>query len=482
MDAPSPPAAEHKSFFIRGRLGALSGAAAERLAAAGGDVALLIDRDGVICDLALSNDAVVADAAETWLDRPWLETVTVDSRAKVRQLLADALSGRRPQWREINLITGRKESLLVRFTAVEAGPEGEVIVIGRDSRDMMAMQQRLIEAQQAAERDYARLRDAEFRYRLLFRMSQEAVLIVDGATRKVMEANPAAERLMGPSAPLVGTLFPRLFGEAGEEAAAGLLAVALASSRPAGAEARLPRGAKTLSASASAFRQGRVTHILVRLGGGEGEETAEQRLRAALERIPDPFVVTDADLKIRTANGAFLDLVRLGADQAVAQPLSRFLAGPGAQRNLVQDSLRTHGALRNFGAILRSAFGDEEDVEISAVAVPDGDQTTYGMTFRLVSRRIAAPAPAREPPALRRSVQQLTQLVGRVAMKDLVRETTDLVEKLCIEAALELTKDNRASAAEVLGLSRQSLYSKMHRFGLGNLDGGDEDARSDRRS
>ena len=60
---------------------------------------------------------------------------------------------------------------------------------------------------------------------------------------------------------------------------------------------------------------------------------------------------------------------------------------------------------------------------------------------------------------------------GRVSLKDLVRETTDVVERLCIEAALELTKNNRASAAEVLGLSRQSLYSKLHRFGLGNLAG-----------
>ena len=54
-----------------------------------------------------------------------------------------------------------------------------------------------------------------------------------------------------------------------------------------------------------------------------------------------------------------------------------------------------------------------------------------------------------------------------------MRETTDVIEKLCIEAALELTGDNRASAAEMLGLSRQSLYSKLRRFGLG--DGGDAD-------
>ena len=50
-----------------------------------------------------------------------------------------------------------------------------------------------------------------------------------------------------------------------------------------------------------------------------------------------------------------------------------------------------------------------------------------------------------------------------------MRETTDLIERLCIEAALELTQDNRASAAEMLGLSRQSLYVKLRRYGLGDL-------------
>jgi len=38
-----------------------------------------------------------------------------------------------------------------------------------------------------------------------------------------------------------------------------------------------------------------------------------------------------------------------------------------------------------------------------------------------------------------------------------------------IEAALELTGDNRASAAEMLGLSRQSLYVKLRRFGMSDV-------------
>jgi DNA-binding NtrC family response regulator len=52
----------------------------------------------------------------------------------------------------------------------------------------------------------------------------------------------------------------------------------------------------------------------------------------------------------------------------------------------------------------------------------------------------------------------MTKLVGKVPLKDLVRETTDIIERLCIEAALQISENNRASAADMLGLSRQSLY------------------------
>ena len=74
---------------------------------------------------------------------------------------------------------------------------------------------------------------------------------------------------------------------------------------------------------------------------------------------------------------------------------------------------------------------------------------------------------------LPRSASELTELVGRLPLRDIVRETTDLIEQLCIEAALDLTGDNRASAAEMLGLSRQSLYIKLRRFGIKDTPGDD---------
>ena len=95
----------------------------------------------------------------------------------------------------------------------------------------------------------------------------------------------------------------------------------------------------------------------------------------------------------------------------------------------------------------------------------------YGFTIRNVARRLRdAAATTRDVP---RSVDQLTELVGRMSLKDIVRESTDLIERLCIEAALAYTSDNRASAAEILGVSRQSLYSKLHRHGLANTTSDD---------
>jgi DNA-binding NtrC family response regulator len=97
----------------------------------------------------------------------------------------------------------------------------------------------------------------------------------------------------------------------------------------------------------------------------------------------------------------------------------------------------------------------------------EGETPLYAFVIRPIGRRLRDLPPGSQ--GLPRSVEQLTDLVGRMSLKDIVRETTDLIERLCIEAALNYTSDNRASAAEILGLSRQSLYSKLHRHGLGNL-------------
>jgi transcriptional regulator PpsR len=65
----------------------------------------------------------------------------------------------------------------------------------------------------------------------------------------------------------------------------------------------------------------------------------------------------------------------------------------------------------------------------------------------------------------------IMDLVGSTTLKEIVAETTDVVEKMCIETAVELTNNNRVAAAEMLGLSRQSLYVKLRKYGLLSREG-----------
>jgi len=68
------------------------------------------------------------------------------------------------------------------------------------------------------------------------------------------------------------------------------------------------------------------------------------------------------------------------------------------------------------------------------------------------------------------NMSNIVELVGSSTLKDIVSETTDVIEKICIETAIELTRNNRVAAAEMLGLSRQSLYVKLRKYGMLSKD------------
>jgi transcriptional regulator PpsR len=128
----------------------------------------------------------------------------------------------------------------------------------------------------------------------------------------------------------------------------------------------------------------------------------------------------------------------------------------------------TDSPLQLFSTVLRTETGMLIDVELSAVQALVNDQIVIVMFIRDISRRIDNRQTT--DVHLPRSIEQITGRVGRMPLKQLVRESTDVIEALCVEAALKLTKDNRAAAAELLGLSRQSLYTKLKRFDIGDSE------------
>ncbi len=463
-------------------LGPLDPDAAATLITAASDIALIIDDRGLIQDLAFNSERLAMDleGSENWLGQPWAETVTVESRGKIEALLRQANAGAPARWRHVNHVSPRGTQVPVLYSTVQLADKGSVVAFGRDLTDISELQQRLVDAQQSMERDYSRLRHVETRYRLLFEMSAEAVLILDAATLKVVEANPAARDLFGENwKRVLGRAFQDAFDPESQQGIQALLAGIRALGRAEEVRVRLLEGAREVTVTGSLFRQESSSLFLVRIVPTAGEVAAAMpeaklQLLKVIENAPDGFVVVGADERIIAANAAFCDMVQLPSEeQARGEMLDRWLGRPGVDLDVLLANLRQRGSVRLFATVLRGAFGDTVDVEVSAVSVVNGGQPCFGFAIRNVGRRMPPPGAGAAGPTLPRelprSVEQLTELVGRVSLKELVREATDVIEKLCIEAALELTGDNRASAAEMLGLSRQSLYVKLRRYGLGDL-------------
>lgn len=454
-------------------LGDLDADAAAALISAAADIALILDESGIIRDVAFSNEELAGEFAahESWLGQPWIETVAKDSRPKVEELTrrGGAVGGR---WRHVNQVSTAGASVPILYSTAPIGNAGRIVVFGRDLRPVSRLQQRLVEVQQSMERDYSRLRQAETRYRLLFQMSPDPVLVLDGTTQRVTEANPAAMRLFGKDQRRsVGRPIAEAFAADSRAVVQSLLASVRAAGRGDDVTARLAEDNAEVTVSASTFRQEGTLLFLVRIAMPEATMVAlapaKSKLLKLVDAVPDAFVVTGPDGRIITANAAFIEMVEASNEEQVrSEPLDRWLGTQDVESEVLFGHLRNRGSVRLYASVLRGEHGARTEVEISAVTVMHGGKPCFGFAMRDVGPRVR-PATVGARPT--RSVEQLTELIGRVPLKDLVREATDAIERLCIEAALELSGDNRASAAEMLGLSRQSLYVKLRRYGLGDL-------------
>lgn len=479
-------------------IGDLDARVANRLLGTASDVVLVLDRDAVVLDLHIPDEQLAGLLGSGWRGRAWRELVTVEGRDKIDALLADARAGQPARWRQVNHAVAGRDDVPVSYTALVLNEEAPgprkpaLLALGRDLRPTAQLQRRLVDAQQAMERDYWRFREAETRYRTLFQTAPEAVLIADGLSLKVLEANPAAENLFGRGpGRLAGAALMGLF-EAGSQAR---LQPLLAATRGGALDATLERTRVRLTAGAAApadaefevsvavFRQQQSVQLLLRVRAAAAAAAAGRRgtrgavansadghghghlLEAYERQTADALAFTDAQGRILRANAAFATLAQLASpDAARGELLDRWLGRTGVELSVLLTNLRNTDVVAAFPTVLRGEVGIEHEVEVSATRLDAGATPALAFAIRDIGRRMEGSE--RSVATLGRSPGELTELVGRVPMKDIVAETAEVIEQLCIETALQMTHNNRALAAQFLGLSRQSLYVKLRRYGL----------------
>lgn len=441
------------------------------------DVTLLLDLEGVIREATISA-AVSQEGVEGWLGRPWGETVGDVGGEKVRRMLDDARAGGVSAFRQVNQRLPSGVEIPIEYTTVLLGGRAGLLAIGKSLQAVADLQSRFVAAQQTMERDYWKLREVETRYRLLFQATGEAILVLHADTLMIADANPAAHKALGIDAeqlqaaggrnvltylqPQERESFQLMLARVREQGKAPASVLRLGGDR----KPWTVRASLTTSSPDALF----LLHLsplgLPESNRAEGDAVSIEEL---VERMPDGFVLIDQDGIVRRTNHAFLGMIQVGANRSVlGERLARWLWRPGADLTVLLANVRQHGSIRLFTTTLHGELGSDTEVEISAAGIAGTQQQYVGVIFRDVGRRIDTSDSDR---GLRHELGAIAEKIGKVPLRTLVKDAVGVVERQYIREALDLANGNRTVTAELLGLSRQSLYAKLNRY---NIDGGTE--------
>ena len=404
------------------------------------------------------------------------DILTEESQRKFDLRIADIGNKTRgPLAMELNHVSPQNWEFPVRYAVHQISQDGSLLMMGRDLRPIAEVQQQLVAAQLALERDYEAQREVDTRYRVLMEVMRDPIVLVSMSSGRITDLNPAAAALLGGTrVELVGAAVAQEFDGRRRGEFLDYMSSTASSEGAVPVELTARRSQRRLLLTPTMFRAGGERVLLCQIDLADkvvapADDLAENLARLYHEGV-DGIVFADAEGVIRAANEAFLNLTDAANIAAVrGRSIAEYLARGAVDLRMLLDNVKRTGQLRLYATRLTTDFSGQIAVEISATWVNEGPSAVLVLVVRDASRA----------ETLRRGGQGVSddgarsvmELVGSSTLKDIVAETTDVIEKMCIETALELTRNNRVAAADMLSLSRQSLYVKLRKYGLINKDG-----------
>jgi len=443
------------------------------------DISLVVGHDGKVRAAVSKPDSGLASVVKSWVGQPFISGLDGDSVTKFESRKAElaqrAQSGEASPFRWVELVhKGISSSgVPVRYAMHWVSQSEEVLLLGQDQRPIIEMQQQLMNAQIALEQDYEAQRELDTRYRLLMDFTSDAVALVSATTGSIVDINHNAASLFGTArGELLDTPFADRFTGRRRGELMSALSAPLAVEQPSPLEVEVKASGQHLLLSAKLFRAAGEQLVFVRLSDPELGSVADGKLVANLRQLfyrgPDAMVFTDRDGNILSANETFLNLTDVSNPSAVnGRSVADFLARGVVDLKVLLENAQRAGQLRMYATKLKTDFDATVAVEISATWLDDRLSPVMALVIRNASSSAARRGDTGAQDADMRGVMEL---VGSSTLKDIVAETTNVIEKICIETAIELTRNNRVAAAEMLGLSRQSLYVKLRKYDMLSRD------------
>jgi len=446
------------------------------------DICMILSPEGRIKAVSARAGSTLTGALSGWKDKALSDLVDDMSTEKLRKRITQITKGDAagpsspPRWVELQHVLGHGDTLPVRYALHLMHDKRHVLMLGQDQRPTIEMQQMLLNAQIALERDHEAQREIDTRYRLLMDFTNDSIALISVGSGLIVDINQSAALVLGRArSDLLGKSLADFFVGHSRDSLVSALEKPQQAGAPANFEVEVKSSQRKLQLAGKMFRASGEQLAIIRLAEPGAGVVADERLSSNLRQLfnhgSDAIVFADREGSILAASETFLNLTDVSSAAAVrGRSLAEFLARGAVDLRVLLENARRAGQLRMYATKLNTDYGAQVGVEISATWLDD----QFDPVIALVVRNSSSSGAVRPDAGggQDQNMQGVIELVGSSTLKDIVSETTDVIERICIETALELTRNNRVAAAEMLGLSRQSLYVKLRKYDLVSKDEG----------
>ena len=436
------------------------------------DFAFVISSDGEIIQTMTSPFLAPRLDLSSWKGLRFQDTLTTESVPKFEARIAQFKEGQK-ELRAVELNhrpTHQQTELPVRYTFHLSAEDGSTLLLGSDLRPVAEMQQQLVEAQIALENDYDARREHEIRLKVLMESSDVATVFIALNTGVISSCNSAAEVLLGRSRKeLMDAPFAAEFEDEGVTSLIDRMVTAASDVSITAVLANSAHGGRSYRLNPTLFRGATSQMLLCKMEPEDSSLEPMDQLATHLvsffHKGVDPIVFVNMSGQILSANEAFVSIANVTHAQTLSgRSMSDFFSRGSVDLNVILESARRNGKMRLYSTKILNEHGDERPVEISTTQIRTEREPICVLVMRIARRVEGISTPTSQ--MSEEEVNSVVELIGSQSLKDVVARSTDVVEKMCIETAIRMTSNNRVAAAEMLGLSRQSLYVKLRKYNL----------------
>ncbi len=432
------------------------------------DISLLIDTAGLILEVIYNTENKNLGDIEHWRTRNIRDFITKESGIKLEEILNLSSTENEKIEKDIiqlNHIKNGGDDFPIQYSIHPTGVNNQILLFGRDLTQIAQAQQELMKTQLKFEREYDRYRSFDTKYRVILEQCGSAFIIVDEAGQ-LIDFNQKAVAILE-KADLNQMMLKDLFYQGISIDILSELETLNKNTPSTALNLNVKETNKEVQLKGTFFRSNDGVHSLIRLSSSSSQRTSHSKEKIYLsdlyQKTSDAFVFINEAGKIVDTNESFLILTENpNIDEVVGKSFSDFLKNATTDLKILTDNSKRLGKIRNYATDFITTFGSKIPVTISSTWVSNEDDDFYGFILRDSSNIELEKQNDNEE----HSWEATTKLVGSAPLKELVAQTGDIAERICLETALNLTNNNKVAAAELLSLSRQSLYVKLRKHNL----------------